>query len=189
MSRLLPCAGTVGAQDRDKPSGYRRHDIGGDQQTMQENFPDKPGVIALPPVILGGAVALGLILNFIWPANFLSRELAIPLGILIALGAVGLAFLAVREMHAANTPLDVRKASKDIVSSGVFRFTRNPIYLGMVLLCVGIAFLVNSLWILCLAVPLAFILQKGVIEREEAYLERKFGEKYLRYKASVRRWL
>lgn len=155
---------------------------------MQENLPDRPDVIALPPLILAGTVALGLVLGFIWPANFLPREFAIPLGILIILGAINLALLAVREMFAANTALDVRKPSTEIVTSGVFQMSRNPIYLGMILLCVGIAFLVDSLWILILALPLAVILQKGVIEREEAYLERKFGEKYLRYKAKVRRW-
>jgi protein-S-isoprenylcysteine O-methyltransferase Ste14 len=68
-------------------------------------------------------------------------------------------------MFAANTPLDVRKPSTEIVTSGVFRKSRNPIYLGMLLLCAGVAFLANSLWILVLVLPLAIILQKGVIEK------------------------
>jgi protein-S-isoprenylcysteine O-methyltransferase Ste14 len=114
--------------------------------------------------------------------------LAVPLGILIVLGAVAIAALAVREMRAAHTPLDVRKASTRIVTSGVFQKSRNPIYLGLVLLCAGIA-LVDSLWLLVLALSLAGVLQKGVIEPEEAYLERHFGEEYLRYKAKVRRWI
>jgi protein-S-isoprenylcysteine O-methyltransferase Ste14 len=59
----------------------------------------------------------------------------------------------------------------------------------MVLLCAGIALLVDSLWLLVLALSLAGVLQKGVIEPEEAYLERHFGEEYLRYKAKVRRWI
>ena len=59
----------------------------------------------------------------------------------------------------------------------------------MVLLCTGIAFLADSLWLLVLVLPLTAILQKGVIEPEEAYLERNFGEDYLRYKARVRRWI
>jgi protein-S-isoprenylcysteine O-methyltransferase Ste14 len=92
-------------------------------------------------------------------------------------------------MVTASTPLDVRKRSTRIVTSGVFQQSRNPIYLGMVLLCTGVAFLVDSLWLLGLVPLFAAILQKGVIEPEEAYLERNFGEEYLRYKARVRRWI
>ena len=149
---------------------------------MQDKPSGGPNVIALPPLILGAAIALGLILNFFWPLKFLPRILAVSLGFLIVLGAVALGLLAVREMRAANTPLDVRKTPARIVTSGVFQISRNPIYLGMVLLCAGIAFLANALWLLIAAALLAAILQKGVIEPEEAYLERNFGEDYLRTK-------
>ncbi len=156
---------------------------------MQADPPDRPDVIALPPLILAATIALGLMLNFFFPASFLPNTMTIPLGMLIILGAIALAISAIREMFALNTPLDVRKPTADIVTSGVFRISRNPIYLGMLLLCAGIAIAANSLWVLVLALPFALILQKGVIEREEEYLERKFGTKYLDYKAKVRRWI
>ena len=156
---------------------------------MQEDRPDKPGVIALPPLILAATIALGLVLNYFWPASFLPPANATPLGVLVILGAYALGISAVQEMQAANTPLDVRKPSTGIVTSGVFQRSRNPIYLAMLLLYTGIAILANSLWILILVLPFAIVLQKGVIEPEEAYLEHKFGEKYLRYKAEVRRWI
>ncbi|MGA3340643.1 MAG: isoprenylcysteine carboxylmethyltransferase family protein [Methylocella sp.] len=156
---------------------------------MQDRPSGGPDVIALPPLILGAAIALGLILNYFWPAKVLARSLAVPLGILIVFVAVAIGLLAVREMVTASTPLDVRKRSTRIVTSGVFQQSRNPIYLGMVLLCTGVAFLVDSLWLLGLVPLFAAILQKGVIEPEEAYLERNFGEEYLRYKARVRRWI
>jgi protein-S-isoprenylcysteine O-methyltransferase Ste14 len=156
---------------------------------MQDRPSGGPDVIALPPLILGAAIALGLILNYFWPAKVLTRSLAVPLGILIVFVAVAIGILAVREMVTASTPLDVRKRSTRIVTSGVFQQSRNPIYLGMVLLCTGVAFLVDSLWLLGLVPLFAAILQKGVIEPEEAYLERNFGEDYLRYKARVRRWI
>ena len=156
---------------------------------MQDRPSGGPDVIALPPLILGAAIALGLILNYFWPAKVLARSLAVPLGILIVFVAVAIGLLAVREMVTASTPLDVRKRSTRIVTSGVFQQSRNPIYLGMVLLCTGVAFLVDSLWLLGLVPLFAAILQKGVIEPEEAYLERNFGEDYLRYKARVRRWI
>ena len=156
---------------------------------MQDRPSGGPDVIALPPLILGAAIALGLILNYFWPAKVLAHSLAVPLGILIVFVAVAIGLLAVREMVTASTPLDVRKRSTRIVTSGIFQQSRNPIYLGMVLLCTGIAFLVDSLWLLGLVPLFAAILQKGVIEPEEAYLERNFGEDYLRYKARVRRWI
>jgi protein-S-isoprenylcysteine O-methyltransferase Ste14 len=156
---------------------------------MQADRPDRPDVIALPPLILAATLALGMALNFFWPANFLPKAIAVPFGIFIALGAIALGTSAVREMFAANTPLDVRKPSTEIVASGVFQRSRNPIYLSMLLLCAGVACLANSLWLVILVLRLGIILQKGVIEPEETYLERKFGAKYLRYKAKVRRWI
>jgi protein-S-isoprenylcysteine O-methyltransferase Ste14 len=156
---------------------------------MQDKPSGGPGVIALPPLILGATIVLGLVLNFFWPVKFLPRALAVPFGILIVVSAVAIGVMPVQEMRAANTPLDVRKPSTRIVTSGVFQKSRNPIYLGMVLLCAGIAFLVDSLWLLVAVPLLAGVLQKGVIEPEEAYLERHFGEDYLRYKAKVRRWI
>jgi protein-S-isoprenylcysteine O-methyltransferase Ste14 len=155
---------------------------------MQEDRPDRPCVIARPPLILAATIALGLVLNFFWPASFLPPAIA-KLGVLIILSAITLGFSAVQEMQAANTPRQVRKPSTEIVISGVFQRSRNPIYLGMLLLYTGIAILANSLSILILVLPFAIILQKGVIKPEEAYLEQKFGDKYLRYKAKVRRWI
>ncbi|WGJ14870.1 isoprenylcysteine carboxylmethyltransferase family protein [Methylocapsa sp. D3K7] len=155
---------------------------------MQDKPSGGPSVIALPPLILGAAIALGLVLNFFWPAKILTRGVAVPLGLLVVLGAITLGVLAVREMRGANTPLDVRKTPTRIVTSGIFLRTRNPIYLGMVLLCAGVALLVDSLWLAVMVPLLALVLQKGVIEPEENYLGRNFGEEYLRYKERVRRW-
>jgi protein-S-isoprenylcysteine O-methyltransferase Ste14 len=117
------------------------------------------------------------------------RAAALAIGILVILGVIALGLLAVREMVRAKTTLDPRKPTTEIVTSGVFQFSRNPIYLSMVLLCLGTAFLLDSLWFLALCAPLAIVLQRGVIEPEETYLEQKFGEKYVRYNAKVRRWL
>ena len=156
---------------------------------MQDDPSDKAKVIAFPPLILAGVLVLGFGLDLASPAKFMPRAAGLAIGILVVLGSIALALLARREMVRAKTPLDVRKAVTDIVTSGVFQFSRNPIYLGMVLLCLGIAFLVDSLWFLALCAPLAIVLQRGVIQPEETYLEQKFGAKYLRYKAKVRRWL
>jgi protein-S-isoprenylcysteine O-methyltransferase Ste14 len=156
---------------------------------MQDDPAGAARVVALPPLILAGALVLGFVLDMAWPAKFMQRAPAFAIGILIIIGAIALGLVAVREMRRAKTPLDVRKSTTEIVTSGVFQFSRNPIYIGMVLFCLGAAFLLDSLWSLGFCAALALVLQRGVIEPEEAYLEQKFGDKYLRYKAKVRRWL
>jgi Putative protein-S-isoprenylcysteine methyltransferase len=88
-----------------------------------------------------------------------------------------------------KTSPDLYKPTTAIVRSGPYRFTRNPLYLALVTLFLGIALLANSWWILGLAPVLFALLHFVVVKREEAYLEQKFGEEYLRYKRAVRRWL
>jgi protein-S-isoprenylcysteine O-methyltransferase Ste14 len=76
-----------------------------------------------------------------------------------------------------------------IVESGPYRFTRNPIYLGMFLGLIGLAIAFNDLWLLVTLLPFALVIRYGVVAREEAYLERKFGDVYRGYRSRVRRWL
>ncbi|UYN96018.1 MAG: isoprenylcysteine carboxylmethyltransferase family protein [Enhydrobacter sp.] len=73
--------------------------------------------------------------------------------------------------------------------AGPYRFTRNPIYLGMMVGQVGLAIAFDSLWLLVTLVPFALVLRYGVVAREEAYLERKFGDDYRRFRARVGRWV
>ena len=76
-----------------------------------------------------------------------------------------------------------------IVDAGPYRFTRNPIYLGMIVGLIGLAIAFDSLWLLVALMPFALVIRYGVVAREEAYLERKFGDVYRRYRSRVRRWL
>ena len=76
-----------------------------------------------------------------------------------------------------------------IVDTGPYRFTRNPIYLGMMLGLIGEAIAFNSVWPLVSLVPFALVIRYGVVAREESYLECKFGDRYGRYRSRVRRWL
>ncbi len=72
---------------------------------------------------------------------------------------------------------------------GPYTITRNPIYIGLILVYFGLAIVMTSLWVLLLLIPVLMILQRGVVLPEEAYLERKFGDAYRKYKARVPRWL
>ena len=92
-------------------------------------------------------------------------------------------------MSQAGTSLRTSDPTTAIVVQGPFRFSRNPIYLAATVLYLGVAAAVNALWAIVLLPVVLAVISLGVIDREERYLERKFGEEYLRYKASVRRWL
>jgi protein-S-isoprenylcysteine O-methyltransferase Ste14 len=87
----------------------------------------------------------------------------------------------------SNVPTNMPATS--IVDTGPYRFTRNPIYLGMMLGLVGLAIAFDSLWLLVTLVPFFLVIHYGVVAREEAYLDRKFGEVYRSYRARVRRWV
>jgi protein-S-isoprenylcysteine O-methyltransferase Ste14 len=145
-----------------------------------------------PPLLFLGALALGALLSLVIP---LGPRLASPNGLALTVGltfvAIGfaLAALSVRNFRLAGTSVVPGEPSTALVETGPYRFTRNPIYIGFVLAYFGLSIMLTSLWVLLLLIPVLFILQRGVVEREEDYLERQFGEAYRKYKARVPRWL
>lgn len=150
---------------------------------------DNPGVIALPPLILLAFIACGLLANQFYALPFVSGNARYVTGAVFAALPFLITTLAMREMAKAGTNIDVRKPATAIVTGGVYAATRNPMYLSMVLMLAAGAFLLNNLWIL-ISVPIFIaVIQKGVILREERYLEKKFGAEYADYKNRVRRWL
>jgi protein-S-isoprenylcysteine O-methyltransferase Ste14 len=158
---------------------------------MNPTTPDRPklaGVVAPPPLIFGVPLISGLLLDRWRPLPFLPPEWAPRIGIPIFLGLfVGFpAVLAFR--RAATSPNPWRPATA-LVTSGPYRFTRNPMYLGMLLLYLGGSCWGNSLWPLFFLPLVLWVMQAGVIAREESYLEERFGEAYRQYRARVRRWL
>ncbi len=150
---------------------------------------DNAGVVAPPPLIYLGPLVLGLLLNRKFPAPFLPRRMARILGLSLLGGGVLLVSWFVWTMRRADTPIDPRKPVSRLVVEGPFRYTRNPSYLSIAMIYAGLASLANALWAILLLPAALIVIQRGVIEREEHYLERKFGEEYLRYKARVRRWI
>lgn len=156
---------------------------------MTDQPRDNPGVIALPPVLFSGTLLVAILLHLIVPLRLLPRTPAWVVGLLLVGIAIVIMASGVRAMARAQTEMDVRKSTTAIVVDGPFRYTRNPLYISLTLLYLGIAALINTLWPVLLLPILLLVMQRGVIEREERYLERKFGDEYLRYKARVRRWL
>ncbi|MBA3490847.1 MAG: isoprenylcysteine carboxylmethyltransferase family protein [Rubrobacteraceae bacterium] len=150
---------------------------------------DNPGVIAPPPLIYAGALLSGLLANRRYHIPFLPRPLMRILGWPLVAGGFAVGLLGYREMRRAETNLDPRKPATTLVTEGPFRFTRNPLYLSMTLLYGGISALANALPALLLLPIVLHLMRRGVIEREERYLERKFGDVYLLYKVKAPRWI
>jgi protein-S-isoprenylcysteine O-methyltransferase Ste14 len=142
-----------------------------------------------PPLVYLGSILVGLLLHVAWPLPLVRHTVSAPIGAGVVLLAVGLFVASVRTFRAAGTPVPGNQPTTTIVSTGPYRFSRNPIYLAFSALQVGIAPWVGSLWLLVTLVPALALMSFWVIPREERYLEARFPSEYLPYKASVRRWL
>lgn len=153
------------------------------------NRPDTAGVIAPPPLIYLSGWLLGWLLDKVYPIAWLPDALTAPLGALLIGCGVLCAASAFLAMRRARTPVDPYSPTTAIVSKGSYRYSRNPLYLGLALLYIALAAIANMLWPLLLLPLVIGVMQRGVISREERYLENKFGGAYLQYKAKVRRWL
>ncbi len=154
-----------------------------------------PGVIARPPLLFLAALLLGFVLDSLLPLPFpvLWGDLGHGASAMIAssLTLIGIAVFAagIRNFSNAATPVQGSKPTRALVTTGIHGWSRNPIYLGMFLVYCGIGVAAQSPWILILTLPLAITIRYGVVAREEAYLERRFGDAYQVYKARVHRWL
>lgn len=151
--------------------------------------PDTAGLIAPPPLIFLAFLLAGLGLDFLWPYPVLPAPLQYWLGGAVILCSFAMVFPAFRAFKRAGTEVNPKKPTTAIVSEGSFRFSRNPLYLSLAVLVAGIAVAADAIWVVAMLVPTLVVIRYGVIAREEAYLEKKFGEEYLAYKARVRRWL
>ncbi|CAN5258429.1 isoprenylcysteine carboxylmethyltransferase family protein [soil metagenome] len=162
---------------------------------MGEGFApnDRAAVQVFPPAVPLIVILLGVLLNRLWRLDS-GFELPTPerywLGGLIAVGAfLGLGLWSVVLFRRSGENENPWKPTTQIVDRGPFRFTRNPMYLQMMLVCIGFAVMLANVWILLLTPLAALVLQRFAILPEERYLEAKFGEEYLAYKRRVRRWI
>jgi protein-S-isoprenylcysteine O-methyltransferase Ste14 len=145
--------------------------------------------LARPPLIYLIAIVLGIAIHFVWPVPLVPRAIGTTVGVIVVLAAVALFITSVHTFRAAGTPVPGNRPTTTIVGTGPYRFSRNPIYLAFSLLQVGLAFWVNSLWLLITLVPAVALMSLVVIPREERYLDTRFPAEYSSYKASVRRWI
>jgi protein-S-isoprenylcysteine O-methyltransferase Ste14 len=150
---------------------------------------DRAGVPIAPPLLFVIPILVSVAVEHFSPTIFVQGPVRWIAGILLV--ACGLALNVagfVTQRRAGTDPIPFHPTTR-IVSHGLYRFSRNPMYIGFALWTLGLAVLLNSMWAL-LAVPVGLILiDLLVVAREERYLKRKFGEEYLAYKRRVRRWI
>jgi protein-S-isoprenylcysteine O-methyltransferase Ste14 len=150
---------------------------------------DSPGVIARPPLLFLAALALGLALHYAWPVGLWSGPGRVIAGVVVLALGSALLFTCVNRFRSAGTNVQTSQPTTALVTSGPYRYSRNPIYIALSAIYLAIALLVDSAAVAVLLVPVLLLVRYGVIAREEAYLERKFGEDYRRYTQTARRWL
>jgi protein-S-isoprenylcysteine O-methyltransferase Ste14 len=150
---------------------------------------DNPGGWLPPPLTYLLTLLLGLVLDRRFHVPFLPDGVARILGWPLVGGGMALATWFIRTMRDADTTLEVNKPVSRLVQDGPFCYSRNPGYLSLAMIYAGIAILRNALLAIVLLPLVVVVTQRELIEREERYLERTFGEEYRAYKRRVRRWV
>ena len=155
---------------------------------MAENK-DHPDIKILPPVLMLIFLAAAFLMNRLITLRVPAADAVRIAGWAILLVGFALGFAALRELNRAGTSPIPHEPSTSVVTSGVYSFTRNPIYLGFVLIVIGLPLILSNPWGLILIPVMIPAFNELVIKHEEIYLEKKFAGIYTAYKARVRRWV
>lgn len=144
-----------------------------------------------PPVLFFVCLILGMFLQHVRPLPIAGYSFGagIAVGTVALVLAVVLAAGGIREMRRHGTPIEPGRIPARLVTSGPFRFSRNPLYVALLLVLAGIAIMGNSLWLAAGTGALFLLLDRLVVVREEAMIQKAFGPEYSNYAARVRRWL
>ena len=153
---------------------------------------DYADVVVKPPTLFLGAIVLGCLLSWIVPLGpglGSANGRALAAGGALALVGLALFMMSLRQFRLAGTSVAPGEPSTVLLDRGPYRYTRNPIYISFIIFYFGVVIMLTSAWMFLLLIPVLIVLQRGVVEREEAYLQSKFGEAYRKYQARVPRWL
>ena len=159
------------------------------QQEQQEPAKTGAAVLVKPPQLFLTAIVSGLLLQLLWPLTFNGSAATILIGLSLISGSLGLMFWAEGTFKRWETAVNPDNPVTTLVTSGPYRFSRNPMYLAFVLIQIGIGLALSSWWLFITLPPAWIMLRWGAIAREEQYLTEVFGDEYLDYKTAVRRWL
>jgi protein-S-isoprenylcysteine O-methyltransferase Ste14 len=148
-----------------------------------------PGLRLPPPVLYLVGLAVGIAVDYSWPLPLLAGLTRYVVASAIVIVSVLIMPPVLVRFRRAGTPFDVRKAASTLITDGPYRFSRNPAYLSLTLVYLGVGFFLNNGWVLILVIPVLLVMDLWVVRREESHLEAKFGDEYRKYKSEVRRWL
>jgi protein-S-isoprenylcysteine O-methyltransferase Ste14 len=147
-------------------------------------------------ILAGGTAVLSILFGIRLAMRAVAGSAAAPrsdggqaAGVALAAGGFVMIAIGTRRFAAAGTNIPPTLPTTALVVDGIYGRTRNPLYLGTTLIYLGLSVAAGSLWAIALLVPLLWVINVGVVKREERYLERKFGDAYRDYKARVRRWI
>ena len=162
-----------------------------EQDTSVESKTDNKGAAVKfpPPAIFASLILLGFGMQTLLPLRLGIPESLEVFGYLLVLFGVAIAILVSSSFRKVGTAIEPWKPTTAIVTTGIYAWSRNPIYTGFCFINIGIGVATNNLWIFVSFIPAAFLVYHVAIAKEESYLEQKFGDEYLAYKKSVRRWI
>jgi protein-S-isoprenylcysteine O-methyltransferase Ste14 len=150
---------------------------------------DNPGVIMHPPLLYLSGVVIGAVVNWMKPLPVSHSSFVRIIGLVVVILGIIWTNWGRLAMKAHGTNINPTKPTTTIVRSGPYRLSRNPLYLGLTIVYLGLSLAVNSWWCLLLLIPISLLMHFQVVLREERYLDRKFGETYREYQRRVRRYL
>ena len=147
-------------------------------------------VVLFPPLVGLTLAVTSIFLHVFFPLTITSSSTIVLIAGIIILGSgIVLQIICLQVFKKAKTTPLFQKPTTNILQSGPYAQSRNPIYIAVFLQFLGLAFLINTWWLIAVLPILYLYLRYGVIAREEQYLEQKFGEEYRRYQSKVPRWL
>jgi len=156
---------------------------------MSANARDHAGVLLPPPLVYLGVLVAGLALQYFSPLAPWAGPFSRVAGLGLVVAGLLLSATAAPRFRRAGTALRPNLPTTALVTSGPYRYSRNPLYLSATMVVMGAGLALGNAWILLMLVPAMILVQRGIVQREEEYLEAKFGDTYREYRARVRRWV
>lgn len=156
---------------------------------MNEELDDGPKVIAPPALIVLVLAIIAILLDLFIPTTFKLGGFGDTLGGLVTVAGLAIILFSTWHFRRQGTNIPTSMPATTLFENGLYRYSRNPIYVGFVLVFIGLGLAIDNLWLVIAVIPFVVIIRFGVIAPEEAYLERKYGDRYREYARHVRRWL
>ena len=150
---------------------------------------DFHGILAFPQMLLIGTITTGIVINLFVHIELIPQGVQFYAGTVVISLAVYIAAISFHEFRKNGVSIDPKKVPSVLITTGPFRYSRNPLYLALCLMELGIGVLLDNVWIFGLLIVVIIVLTYTAISSEERTLSEQFGKEYLKYASEVRRWL